>query len=94
METKEKTFTIHFSLTTTIPEAISEDEDFEEDEWLNEWEGAIKPGLLRAIFSHLRSCPSWHARIRNRGVSPLDEIEIVMERSYHVPPKPTDNTVQ
>lgn len=86
METKDKTFTIRFSLTATIPAALWEDDDFEDDTWLDEWEARIKPGLIRAFFSHLRSFPNWEAHIRNRGISPLDEIEIVVERRFAVPP--------
>ena len=82
MDTREKSFNIRFSLITHIPEVLWEDADFEEDEWLTEWEMHIKPGLVRAIFTHLRSFPSWEAHIRNRGMSPLDEIEIVVERRY------------
>jgi hypothetical protein len=87
MESRDKTFVLRFSLTANIPDALWEDENFEEDEWRGEWEGAIKPGLIRAIFSHLRSFPNWEAHVRNRGISPLDEIEIVLERNFSVPPK-------
>ena len=84
METKEKSFTLRFSLAADIPEALWEDEDFEEEEWLSDWEGAIKPGLIRTVFAYLRSFPEWEARIRNRGISPLDEIEIVMQRQLDI----------
>lgn len=86
MEIKEKSFTVRLSLTATIPEALWDDDDFEEDEWLKEWEAQIKPGLIRAIFAHLRSIPNWDAHIRNRGISPQDEIEIVVERRFALPP--------
>jgi DNA-binding SARP family transcriptional activator len=88
METRDKTFVMRFSLTATMPEALWADDDFEEDAWLTEWEAAIKPGVIRAVFSHLRSFPNWEAHVRNRGISPLDEIEIVLERSFSVPPMP------
>jgi ribosomal protein L11 methylase PrmA len=87
MQTNEKSFTLRFSLTATIPDALRENDDFEEDDWLNEWEAQIKPGLIRSVFVHLRSFPEWEAHIRNRGVSPLDEIEIVAERRFAVPEK-------
>jgi hypothetical protein len=80
METREKTFLLRFTLETQIPDALLEDEDFEEDAWLDEWEVDIKPGLIRAVFAQLRAAPAWTARVRNRGVSPLDEIEIVVTR--------------
>ena len=82
MDAREKTFNLRFSLTADIPAELWDDEDFEEDAWLNEWEAAVKPGLVRAVFTHLRSFPNWHAHVRNRGVSPLDEIEIVVERRF------------
>lgn len=85
METRGKSFTIRFSLTATIPEALWQNDDFEEDDWLTEWEAQIKPGLIRAVFAHLRSFPNWEAHIHNRGISPLDEIEIAVERSFVVP---------
>ncbi|MBI3770690.1 MAG: hypothetical protein HY271_19650 [Deltaproteobacteria bacterium] len=80
METRDKTFLLRFTLEAEIPDALWEQEDFEEDAWLDEWEIGVKPGLIRAVFTHLRSVPAWSARIRNRGVSPLDEIEIVVSR--------------
>ena len=82
METKEKTFNLRFSLTATIPDELYEQEEFDEDEWLQEWEVRIKPDLIRAVFVHLRSFPAWEAHVRNRGISPLDEIEIVVERTF------------
>jgi hypothetical protein len=82
MQTREKTFVIRFSLAADIPDTAWEDEHFEEDSWLDEWEAVIKPGLLRTLFSHLRSFPSWQAHVRNRGISALDEIEIVLQRSF------------
>ena len=85
METTEKSFTIRFSLSADVPAALWDDEDFEEDAWLNAWELAIKPGLIRAVFAHLRSFPNWEARIRNRGISPLDEIEIVVRHTFSAP---------
>ncbi len=87
MEARDKTFAMRFSLTATIPDALWEDDDFEADDWLNEWELAIKPGMIRAIFSHLRSFPNWEAHVRNRGISPLDEVEIVLTRRFSLPPK-------
>ena len=86
MDTQEESFTIRFSLAAKIPEALWEDEDFEEDAWLSDWEAQIKPGLIRAVFAHLRSFPNWEAHIRNRGISPLDEIEIAVERRFVLPP--------
>ena len=88
MESRDKTFVVRFSVTADIPDALWDNDDFEGDEWLNEWEVGIKPGLIRAVFSHLRSFPNWEAHVRNRGISPLDEIEIVLARSFSGPPKP------
>jgi hypothetical protein len=87
MDSTEKTFVLRFSLRADIPGELWDDDDFEGDEWLTEWEAGIKPGLLRAIFTHLRSFPNWEAHIRNRGISPLDEVEIVLERGFSPPPK-------
>jgi hypothetical protein len=81
-KTDEQSFLLRFSLSAVIPETAWEDEDFEGDEWLNEWETQIKPGLVRVVFSYLRNFDGWNCHIRNRGASPLDEIEIVMERVW------------
>ncbi len=94
METRDKTFVIRFSLTADIPDALWEDDDFDEDTWLEEWEAGIKPGLIRAMFTHLRSFPNWEAHIRNRGISPLDEIEIVLQRVFRSSAKEPDSGVQ
>jgi hypothetical protein len=80
-DSEERTFRLRFSLSAEIPEEAWEDEDFEEDEWLNEWEVKIKPGLIRAVFTYLRTFEDWHCHLRNRGVSPLDEIEIVVKKT-------------
>jgi len=82
MDRREKTFVLRFTLETHIPGALFEDDDFEEDSWLDEWETALKPGVIRAVFASLRGVPGWSARVRNRGVSPLDEIEIVVNRRF------------
>ena len=82
MEDQENTFMLRFSLTAKIPDAVLDDSDFEEDSWVDEWERAIKPALVRTIFNQLRSFPSWQVHIRNRGVSPEDEIEIVLEKIF------------
>jgi hypothetical protein len=80
METREKTFLLRFTLAAEVPDAVWEHEDFEEDAWLDEWEVGLKPAIIRAVFAQLRSVPTWSARVRNRGMSPLDEIEIVVSR--------------
>ena len=38
--------------------------------------------LLKVIFDSLRKHSSWKAHIRNRGASPLDEIEIALVKSF------------
>ena len=89
MEARERTFTIRLSLSAVIPEALWDDDRFEEDDWLKEWETQIKPGLIRTVFTHLRAFSNWQAHIRNRGVSPDDEVEIVVERRF-APPSERD----
>lgn len=76
----EHTFRLRFSLSANIPMEAWDDEDFEGDEWLNEWEVQIKPGLVRNVFSYLRTFEGWTSHIRSRGISPLEEIEIVMKK--------------
>ena len=85
----EKTFNLRFSLTAEIPESLLEDDDFDENEWLREWESHIKPRLIRVLFAELRLASGWESRVRNRGVAPEDEVEVVVTRKYPEPEKPT-----
>ena len=87
--TSEKTFNLRFSLCAEIPDSLLDDDEFDESEWLREWEGVLKPRLLRLLFSELRSFPQWEARVRNRGVAPEDEVEVVVTRKYDAPDEPT-----
>jgi len=90
MDRREKTFVLRFTLETRIPPALLDDEEFEEESWLDEWETALKPGVIRAVFASLRGVPGWSARVRNRGISPLDEIEIVVSRHFATPREDDD----
>lgn len=78
MYQEEKTFTLRFSLEAAFPD----DYEGEQDNylWLKEWEQVVKPDLLKAVFDCLRRHPAWTVRVRNRGLSPLDEIEIAMAK--------------
>lgn len=77
---EEKAFRLRFSLEAQFPE----DYDGEQDNyaWLQEWEREIKPELLKLIFDTLRRHSSWKIHVRNRGLSPLDEIEIAMVKNF------------
>ena len=92
MDRHEKTFVLRFTLEAEIPGALVEQDEFEEDAWLDEWEVALKPGIIRAVFTQLRATPGWSARVRNRGISPLDEIEIVVSRRFGEDPEDDDAT--
>jgi hypothetical protein len=80
MEFREKVFVLRFTVRAEIPEVLLEDDDFDEDAWLDEWEVGIKPAVIRAVFTQIRAVPGWEAHVRNRGMSPLDEVEIVVTR--------------
>jgi hypothetical protein len=80
MELREKTFVLRFAVRAEIPDVLFEREDFDEDAWLDEWEVGIKPAVIRAVFTQIRGVPGWEAHVRNRGMSPLDEVEIVVTR--------------
>lgn len=77
---EEKAFRVKFNLEAEFPE----DYEGEQDDygWLQEWERQIKPELLKLIFDALRRHSSWKVHVRNRGLSPLDEIEIAMVKSF------------
>jgi len=89
METRERTFKVRLSIIGEFDEAAVEDDALDGDRWLEEWEAAIQPGLIRAVFAYLRTFPAWHARVRNRGIAPTDEIEIVLTRRFTAPPRAT-----
>ena len=80
MYQEEKEFRLRFILEADFPE----DYEGEEDQygWLKEWEQRLKPELLKTVFSSLRQHPSWNVHIRNRGVSPEDEIEIALVKDF------------
>ncbi len=77
---EEKTFVLRFSLEAQFPE----DYEGEEDAfvWLKQWEGEIKPEILKAVFVLLRRHPGLKAHVRNRGISAENEIEIVIEKDF------------
>jgi hypothetical protein len=83
MYQEEKTFTFRFSLEASFPDEYEGDE--ENQAWVREWEAKIKPDLLKVLFESLRQHKAWKAHVRNRGVSPADEIEIVLARDFSKP---------
>src|SRR6185295_7409341 len=87
METRERTFNLRLSIVGEFDDAAAEDEALDGDRWLEEWEAAMKPGLIRAVFAYLRTFPAWHARVRNRGIAPTDEVEIVLTRRFTASPR-------
>lgn len=86
MVREEKTFTLRFTLEAAFPDDYEGDED--EYQWDKEWEQNLKPALLKLIFDSLRKHSSWKAHIRNRGASPLDEIEIALVKDFSQPSPP------
>ncbi|MCG3778768.1 MAG: hypothetical protein JW388_1495 [Nitrospira sp.] len=80
MYQEEKTFTLRFSLEASFPDDYEGEED--NQAWVREWETMIKADLLKGVFESLRQHRSWQARIRNRGKSPSDEIEIVLAQDF------------
>jgi hypothetical protein len=83
MYQEEKTFTLRFTLEASFPEDYEEDEDHLA--WVLDWESRIKPQVLKQVFESLRQHPAWTSHIRNRGISPSDEIEIVVSRDFSKP---------
>lgn len=81
---EDKTFTFRFSLEARFPEDYDGDDD--NLGWLREWEKQIKPELLKVVFDSLRRHYSWKVHVRNRGISPLDEIEVAMEKDFSKDP--------
>ena len=85
MQSDEHGFVLRFSVRADIPSVLLDDDDFEETAFLDEWERALKPEVVRAVFQALRAADGWTAHVRNRGADADDEHEIVGERSYRVP---------
>ena len=77
---EEKTFNLRFSLEASFPDDYDGDED--NHVWVQDWEQRIKPEMTKMIFDFLRRHSAWTVRVRNRGVSPIDEIEIAMAKDY------------
>ena len=83
MYQEDKTFTLRFSLEAQFPDDYEGEEDHHA--WLHAWEARMKPEMIKAVFESLRQAPHWSAHIRNRGMSPADEIEVVLERDFSKP---------
>ncbi|MBA5865913.1 MAG: hypothetical protein GDA67_04350 [Nitrospira sp. CR1.3] len=83
MYQEEKTFMLRFSLEAIFPDDYEGDED--RYAWMQSWESRIKPHLLKTLFELLRQHQAWNAHVRNRGISPADEIEIVLSRDMSKP---------
>src|SRR5690242_1561864 len=81
---EEKTFTFRLSLDAAFPEVYEGDAD--NYAWLQEWEKQIKPELVKVVFESLRRHHAWKVHVRNRGISPLDEIEVAMEKDFSKDP--------
>ena len=85
---EEKDFRLRFSLEAVFPDEY--DGELDNQAWLGEWETRIKPELLKTVFEALRHHPAWTSHVRNRGLSPLDEIEIALVRDFTAGPIAVD----
>jgi hypothetical protein len=77
MLTPEKTFLLRFTIQAELDD---QDEEEDDDQYLKEWEGVLKPALIKAAFQSLRMHPGWEAFVRNRGISSEYEVEVVLTR--------------
>jgi hypothetical protein len=77
---EEKNFNLRFTLEAVFPDTYEGDQD--NYTWVKEWEQSLKPAVVKVIFDILRKESNWKVHVRNRGISPLDEIEIAMERDF------------
>ncbi len=84
MYQEEHVFTLRFSLEASFPDEYEGDQD--NRQWVQEWEAVIKPQVLKTVFESLRRQPGWNAHVRNRGVAPSQEVEIVLDRDFSTPP--------
>ena len=77
---EDATFALRFSLEASFPEDYEGNQD--NLAWIREWEAQVKPELLKAVFETLRRFPTWSSHVRNRGRSPQDEIEVVLNKDF------------
>jgi len=80
MYQEDKTFTLRFSLEARFPDDYEGEDDHHA--WLHAWEARMKPELIKVVFESLRKAPHWTVHTRNRGKSPEDEIEVILERNF------------
>jgi hypothetical protein len=83
MYQEEQTFVLRFTLEASFPDDYEGDAD--NKVWAREWEARIKPNMIKHVFESLRQHPGWTSHVRNRGVSPTDEIEVVVARDFSKP---------
>ena len=84
MYQEDQSFLLRFTLEASFPDDYEGDQDAKA--WVQEWEGRIKPLVIRQVFDALRRQPGWTSHIRNRGASPTDEIEVVVARDFSKSP--------
>ncbi len=83
MYQEEKTFCLRVTLEASFPDDYDGEED--ESNWIREWEVRMKPQLIKSVFDALRQQSGWSSHVRNRGISPTDEIEIVLSKDFSAP---------
>ncbi|MGE3151892.1 MAG: hypothetical protein AB7G48_15900 [Nitrospiraceae bacterium] len=77
---EERSFVLRFSIEAQFPDDYEGHE--EEYHWLRDWEGRVKPEVLKTLFETLRRFPEWSVHVRNRGHSPLDQVEVVVQKDF------------
>lgn len=82
MQSEERSFVLRLSIQAELPEELLEDDEFDERAWIAEWDGRVRPAVVRAVFQALRSFAGWSAHARSRGAAPEDEVEIVVRRTF------------
>lgn len=75
--TEEREFVLRFALEARFDQDDPPDDGYA---WVAEWERAIKPRVVKAVFAALREEPGWEAHARSRGAPPEDELEIAVIR--------------
>ncbi|MFO0566549.1 MAG: hypothetical protein U0263_12850 [Polyangiaceae bacterium] len=70
-----------FRITIHLSAAFAADYDGDEDgfAWHEHFERELKPELVRAVFSVLRSDPRWAVRAAPRGRNPEETLELEAE---------------
>lgn len=74
---EEKEFVLRFTVTAQF----GDDEDPEDDDyaWAAKWDEQVRSAVLQSVFAALKGQKAFDFRVLNRGKSPDEEVELLLE---------------